>query len=84
MAAVAISAYLPPEITKPVHTRAEEAVQVFEDVRGRMLLGLHWGTFDLAEEPVHEPPQRMLAEIQRRGIRSEHAWILKIGETRRW
>jgi N-acyl-phosphatidylethanolamine-hydrolysing phospholipase D len=82
--AVAIGAYQPPEIMKPVHTAPEEAVQAFEDLRGRALLGIHWGTFDLAEEPLHEPPQRMLAEIERRGISSERAWILKIGETRRW
>lgn len=84
VAAVAIGAYLPPEIMKSVHTTPEEAVQAFEDLRSRVLLGIHWGTFDLAEEPLHEPPQRMLAESQRRGISPERAWILKIGETRRW
>jgi len=26
----------------------------------------------------------MLAEVRRRGIDPERAWILKIGETRRW
>jgi N-acyl-phosphatidylethanolamine-hydrolysing phospholipase D len=84
VAALAIGAYLPPEIMKFVHLTPEEAVQAFEDLRGRVLLGMHWGTFDLAEEPLHEPPRRMLAEIQRRDIGPERAWILKIGETRRW
>jgi hypothetical protein len=49
-----------------------------------VLLGIHWGTFDLAEEPLDEPPARMLAEVRRRGIGSEHGWILKLGETRQW
>jgi hypothetical protein len=49
-----------------------------------VLLGIHWGTFDLAEEPLDEPPQRMLAETRRRGIDAGRAWIFKIGETRRW
>jgi L-ascorbate metabolism protein UlaG (beta-lactamase superfamily) len=84
IAALAIGAYLPPEIMKAVHTTPEEAVQAFVDLEARVLLGIHWGTFDLADEPLEEPPARMLAEISRRGIDSERAWIFKLGETRRW
>lgn len=84
VAAIPIGAYLPPEIMKGVHTTPEEAVQAFVDLNARVLLGIHWGSFDLAEEPLDEPPVRMLAEIHRRGIDSERAWILKLGETRRW
>ena len=84
IAALAIGAYLPPEIMKSVHTTPEEAVQAFVDLDARVLLGIHWGAFDLADEPLAEPPARMLAEVRRRGIDAERAWILKIGETRRW
>jgi L-ascorbate metabolism protein UlaG (beta-lactamase superfamily) len=84
LAALPIGAYLPPEMMKLVHTTPEEAVQAFVDVNARVLLGIHWGTFDLADEPPGEPPGRMLAEIHRRGINADRAWILKIGETRRW
>jgi N-acyl-phosphatidylethanolamine-hydrolysing phospholipase D len=84
VAAIAIGAYLPPEIMKAVHTTPEEAVQAFVDLDARVLLGIHWGTFDLAEEPLDEPPQRMLSEIRRRGIDSARAWIFKLGETRPW
>jgi len=84
VAAIAIGAYLPPEIMKAVHTTPEEAVQAFVDLNARTLLGIHWGTFDLAEEPLDEPPARMLAEIHRRGIDSKRAWIFQLGETRRW
>lgn len=69
---------------KPVHVNPEEALQVGEDVRARVTLGIHWGTFDLADEPLDEPPQRMRAEAERRGLTPERAWILRIGETRAW
>ena len=69
---------------KNVHTTPEEAVQAFLDLDAHVLLGIHWGTFDLADEPLEEPPLRMLAEVRRRGIDSERAWIFKLGETRRW
>jgi hypothetical protein len=38
----------------------------------------------LAEEALDEPPQRMLAEIRRRGVDPERAWIFKLGESRPW
>ena len=84
VAALAIGAYEPPEIMEFVHLTPEQAVQAFVDLNARALLGIHWGTFDLAEEPFDEPPQRMLAEMRRRKIDSSRAWIFKIGETRPW
>jgi len=84
IAAIAIGAYLPSEMMRLVHTSPEEAVQAFVDLNARVLLGMHWSTFDLTDEPPDEPPRRMLAEIRRREIDAERAWILKIGETRRW
>ena len=69
---------------KFVHLTPEAAVQAFIDLKAGALLGIHWGTFDLADEPLGEPPQRLLAEIRRRNIDSSRAWIFKLGETRPW
>jgi N-acyl-phosphatidylethanolamine-hydrolysing phospholipase D len=84
LVAVQIGAYMPPAIMRFVHLTPEQAVAAFQDLRGRTLLGIHWGTFDLADEPLEEPPARMLAEAARRGVPPDRAWIMKLGETRRW
>lgn len=84
LAAIPIGAYVPPAIMKVGHTTPEEALQVLADVRGRRLVPIHWGTFDLAEEPVEEPPARLLAGTRRLGLDPERVWLLKHGETRRW
>jgi len=84
VAALAIGAYTPAEIMKAVHTTPEEAVQAFVDLDARVMLGIHWGTFDLAEEPLGEPPVRMKADFERRQLDPARAWIFKIGETRPW
>jgi N-acyl-phosphatidylethanolamine-hydrolysing phospholipase D len=84
VAALPIGAFLPPEIMKRVHTTPEEAVAAFVDLGARVMLGIHWGTFDLAEEPLDEPPIRMIAEVRRRQIDPSRAWLLKVGETRGW
>jgi len=67
-----------------VHTTPEEAVQAFLDMGARTMLGMHWGTFDLADEPLDEPPVRMRADFERRGLDPARAWIPKLGETRAW
>jgi L-ascorbate metabolism protein UlaG (beta-lactamase superfamily) len=84
VAAIAIGAYLPPVIMQPVHVTPEEALQLFEDVRGRVFVPIHWGTFDLAEEPIEEPPLRLAAEAERRRLGPDRVWVLKHGETRPW
>ena len=84
VAAVSIGAYDPPVIMGQTHTTPEEALQIFRDVRGRRFVAMHWGTFDLAEEPLDEPPQRLLAEARRLGLDPDAVWVLKHGETRPW
>src|SRR5207249_7720008 len=61
------------------HNTPEEALQVLADVRGRHLVPIHWGTFDLAEEAMEEPPARLLAEARRLGLGSERVWLMKHG-----
>ena len=41
---------------------------------------MHFGTFDLADEPLDEPPRRFLAEAARRGL-GDRAFVMKVGET---
>jgi N-acyl-phosphatidylethanolamine-hydrolysing phospholipase D len=84
LAAVPIGAYLPPVIMKAAHTTPEEALQILQDVRGRSMVPIHWGTFDLADEPLEEPPQRLQAEAQRLGLGPDRVWLFKHGETRAW
>ena len=84
LAALPIGSYTPREIAKPVHMSPEEALQAALDLRASHLLGVHWGTFALAREPYDEPPTRLRAEIERRHLGADAAWILNPGETRNW
>jgi N-acyl-phosphatidylethanolamine-hydrolysing phospholipase D len=84
LAAIPIGAYEPPVIMRMSHTTPEEALQILGDVGAGRLLAIHWGTFDLAEEPIEEPAQRLAAQAAQRGISPDRVWILKPGETRPW
>jgi len=39
------------------HTDPAEALQIATDVGAQHLLGIHWGTFPLTDEPWDEPPR---------------------------
>ena len=84
LAAIPIGAYVPAVIMKASHTTPEEALRAFADVRGQRFIPIHWGTFDLAEEPPDEPPQRLVAETRRLRLDLDRIWVLKHGETRFW
>lgn len=84
LAAIPIGAYLPPQIMKASHTDPAEALQVLQDIGAAQMLAIHWGTFDLAEEEITDPPRRLEEERARRGIAPERVWVPKHGETRPW
>jgi N-acyl-phosphatidylethanolamine-hydrolysing phospholipase D len=84
LAAMPIGAYMPREMMRIVHVNPEEAVRAAVDLRARRVLAMHFGTFDLADEPLDEPPVRFRAEAARVGLGEDRAWVLKVGETRDW
>jgi len=84
LAAVPIGAYRPAAMMHFVHTTPEEALRIGLDVRAQRIVAMHFGTFDLADEPLDEPPRRFQAEAERLDLWPDRAWILKVGETRDW
>jgi N-acyl-phosphatidylethanolamine-hydrolysing phospholipase D len=80
LALLPIGAYLPRAMMQRVHLDPEEAVRAALDLRARATVGMHFGTFDLADEPLDEPPRRFLAEAAARGLRN--ASVMRVGGTR--
>jgi N-acyl-phosphatidylethanolamine-hydrolysing phospholipase D len=84
LALVSIAAYEPPAVMAHTHTTPEESLRIFADVRARTFVAMHWGTFDLAEEPIDEPPRRLVAAARAQGLPDARVWVLANGETRPW
>jgi len=51
-----------------IHMTPEDAVRTHQDVRGRVLLPIHWATFNLAFHAWREPPDRALAAARKAGV----------------
>ena len=86
---VPIGAYEPRWFMDRVHVDPEEAVQIYQDVTAPhaeaprpLMLGLHWGTFRLTDEPMDEPPRRTEARWRQTGLDEARLWIAAFGETR--
>jgi N-acyl-phosphatidylethanolamine-hydrolysing phospholipase D len=82
LAALPIGAYEPAAMMRDVHLDPEQAVQAALDLGARRVLGIHFGTFDLTDEPVDEPPRRFRAAGARAGLDADRLLLLSIGETR--
>ena len=64
------------------HLNPEEAVQAGIDLGAQRAVAMHFGTFDLSDEPLDEPPQRFRDAAEASPLGRENAWVLRIGETR--
>ena len=82
LAALPIGAYEPAAMMRPVHLDPEEAVEAGVALRARRILGIHFGTFDLTDEPLDEPPQRFRDAGRAAGYAADDLWVFDVGQTR--
>ena len=79
---IPIGGYMPRWFMKTMHLHPPEAVRVHRDLRARVSIGMHWGTFKLTDEPLSEPPVYLEQALQEAGLPPEQFITLGIGETR--
>jgi N-acyl-phosphatidylethanolamine-hydrolysing phospholipase D len=84
LAALPIGAYEPTLMMRPFHLNPEEALQAGLDVGASRMLGVHYGTFDLTDEPLDEPPRRFRDAAPSRGVAAERVATPPVGATLRW
>lgn len=75
-----VGAYKPSFMMKTSHTSPEDAVRAFNDLQGKVFIPMHYGTFDLADEPLGEP-LRLLEQMNRTDVLNGKLKVLKVGET---
>ncbi|MFM7784334.1 MAG: MBL fold metallo-hydrolase, partial [Gammaproteobacteria bacterium] len=83
IALIPVGAYEPRWFMREQHVNPEEAVQVHLDVGARRSMGVHWGTFNLTDEALDEPPRALARALQAKGLGPDNFFLLAVGETRR-
>ena len=81
VALLPIGAYEPRWFMAPVHMNPEEAVRAHRDVRARVSIGMHFGTFQLTDEGIDEPLRALEAAKAAHGVKAEAFRTLDVGET---
>lgn len=84
LAAIPVGAYAPRWFMSAQHTDPAEAVQAMIDVNARAGLGVHWGSFELADESLDAPLQEVPRALEAAGQPAERLALFRMGETRHY
>lgn len=76
-----IGAYEPRRIMRDQHMDPAEAVRAHLDLRSRLSIATHFGTFRLTNESYDAPVRTLALERARRGVAPDRFKVLGIGET---
>jgi N-acyl-phosphatidylethanolamine-hydrolysing phospholipase D len=84
LALLPIGAYEPRWFMSPQHVNPAEAVQIHLDIAAHRSIGIHWGTFQLSDEALDEPPRALTEAARAKGLAADAFTVLAVGETRRF
>lgn len=80
LSCIPIGAYNPRWFMRAVHVDPYEAIQIHKDVKSKLSVGMHWGTFALADENMDEPPILLADGLKNAGLNKDEFIVLKNGE----
>lgn len=81
LALLPIGAYEPRWFMQPVHMNPEEAVRAHLDVKARVSIAMHFGTFQLTDEGIDDPIRALETARLAAGVSPDVFRVLDFGET---
>jgi N-acyl-phosphatidylethanolamine-hydrolysing phospholipase D len=79
---IAVGCYSPRWFMQDQHINEEEAVKIHLDVRSKLSMGVHWGTFRLCDEAIEAPITELPKARKKLGVADEAFVLFALGETR--
>jgi L-ascorbate metabolism protein UlaG (beta-lactamase superfamily) len=79
---IPIGGYEPRWFMSRQHVNPEEAVKIHRDIGTRRSLGVHWGTFQLTDEPLDQAVSDLAAARIKFAMNDGEFFVLRHGQTR--
>ncbi len=82
LAMLPIGAYLPRWFMERIHIDPAEAVEAHRILGAHKSVGMHFGTFALADEGMDQAPRDLATALKAQGLSRDDFWVLGFGEGR--
>ena len=83
LALIAVGAYEPRWFMREQHVNPAEAIQIHQELGAKRSMGVHWGTFNLTDEPLDQAPKDLALARQAAHLTENDFFLLAVGETRK-
>jgi N-acyl-phosphatidylethanolamine-hydrolysing phospholipase D len=83
LALIAVGAYEPRWFMQEQHINPAEAIQIHQELGAKRSMGVHWGTFNLTDEPLDQPPKDLAIARKAAHLEEDAFFLLAVGETRK-
>ena len=82
LALIAVGACLPRWFMQEQHVDLGEAVQIHLDLGAKRSIGVHWGTFALADDPLDLPLHDLAGTLRGKQVSEDAFFLIPVGGTR--
>lgn len=81
-AQITVGCYLPRWFMQRQHINEEEAVQIHLDIKSKLSMGVHWGTFRLCDDVIEAPMDGLPLARNKLGVADDAFVLFALGQTR--
>jgi N-acyl-phosphatidylethanolamine-hydrolysing phospholipase D len=81
---IPIGTYVPAKFMDPVHISPQKATAIHQEVNSKLSIGMHWKTFRLSSEELHQPPYDLHRSLEKARVDPATFRVIDPGQKINW